>query len=296
MNPIEHPSILEPFRDLEKRGFIEIKYLKIDSVGKVILESLNDYLTNNNDIILCSVMTANNETGIINDIEDIARICRRQGISFHTDMTQALGKIKLPSLENVDFASFSSHKIHGPKGVGGLFISNNVNYFNPLLFGGKQENMYRAGTENVSGIAGFGTACKHVLKNLSSNNLKMRELKDIIEKDLKNLFYKYQIEHEYFSNIISKDWYLPNTLLFGFENLDSKNFINYLYDYGVCVSSGSACSEGTPLPSYVLKEIGYNDTLSSNTIRISISKDTSMEEIHKLLEVVENYFRKGKND
>ena len=279
---IEHPAILETTVFLENNGF-RITYLPVDEHGSVSLEELKNALCP--ETILVSIMYLNNEVSVIEPIAEAAKIVKDydSSIIFHTDAVQAFGKVKIiPKKENIDLMSVSSHKLHGPKGVGFLYIKDKTK-INPIIFGGGQQKAMRSGTENVPGIAGMALAAKLAYENLDEKVDKLYELKTyFIQEVLK-------IPNATFNGYPDRKG-SPHVLSFSFEGIRSEVLLHALEDKGIYVSSGSACSSNKPALSGTLKAIGLKKELLDSTIRFSMSFDTTKEELdytlNALLELV----------
>ena len=271
---VEHASCLETFSHLESEGF-EVTYLGVDSNGLVDLNQLEDSIGDKTTLISC--IYANNETGVINPVKSISEIAGEKGVLFHTDAVQALGKIKTDLKElNVDLASFSSHKIYGPKGVGALYIKMGVNPV-CLLHGGGQERGKRSGTENVPGIAGFGKAAELVKSSFDEETTRISGLRDLLEKGILENIEGIGINGE----VQDK---LPNTLNISFEGIEGESLVMNLDMEGIAVSTGSACSEGNVEPSHVLLAMGQTTKEAVSSLRLSIGRFTTKEEIEIFLD------------
>lgn len=271
----EHASCLEVFRFLEKQGF-DVTYLPVDKDGLLNIDQLEKSITDKT--VLISTMYVNNETGVINPVKEIGEIAREHDILFHADMVQAAGKIgvKLGELP-VDLASFSSHKLYGPKGTGALFVRKGVN-ITSLVHGGGQERGRRSGTENVAGIYGFGKACE-IAKN---------EMQNEWEKtvDFEKKFYEVisGIPGTYING--SRDYKVANTLNFGFDNIEGDSLVMNLDLEGIAASTGSACSEGNVDASHVLLAMGLEKNEAKSSLRISYGRFTTENEVRKTLEIL----------
>lgn len=269
---IEHPSILNTCKELEKEGF-EVTYLSVDDKGIINLEELEKSIRK--DTVLVSIMFANNEIGTIEPIKEIGNICKEKGVIFHTDAVQAIGNIKVDIQDlNIDALSLSSHKFYGPKGIGVLYVKNGIK-FNPLMYGGHQERNKRAGTENVPNIIGMGKSLEKIYFNLEEKNNYVKNLRDYFEnniKDLSNIKVNGDINNRLSgtSNITIKD-ISADTIVIG---LDMR---------GISISSGSACTSGSIEPSHVLKAIGLSDEDSKSTVRVSFGKYNTKEEVDYLV-------------
>jgi len=278
---IEHPAILNPCKALEGQGF-NVDYLPVDSRGVLDLERLKDAIKD--DTILISIQHANSEIGTVHDIEKIGQIAKENGILFHTDAVQTFGKLPL-DLEKmpVDLASVSAHKLCGPKGIGGLFIRRGTPPLFPILNGGNQEFKRRGGTENVAGIAGFGKAAELACSELEKKANHMSQLK-------KRLIQHVNEELDEFEVFGDFEKQLPNTINLGFKGVRGEDLLIALDIAGFAVSTGSACSSGSQLPSHVLSSIKVPPELVDSSIRISLGRNNTTEEIDKfgvkLLELV----------
>jgi cysteine desulfurase len=290
---IEHPAVLNPCKALEEQGF-SIDYLSVDSRGVLDLERLKDAIKD--DTILISIQHANSEIGTIHDIEKIGHIAKEKGILFHTDAVQTFGKLPL-NLEKmpVDLASVSAHKLCGPKGIGGLFIRRGTPPLFQIVNGGNQEFKRRGGTENVAGIAGFGKAAELACSELEKKANHMSQLKKRLIQHVNEKLDKFEI----FGDLEKQ---LPNTVNLGFKGVRGEDLLIALDIAGFAVSTGSACSSGSQLPSHVLSSIKVAPELVDSSIRISLGRNSTTEEIDKfgikLLELVNEMranSRKGVN-
>jgi cysteine desulfurase len=280
---VEHSAVNDSLHLLEKKGF-EITFLPVNNKGLLDINRLNDSIKDKT--ILVSIMTANNEIGTINNITEIGKICKKHNVIFHTDATQALGKIPFDIQEsNVGIASFTAHKIYGPKGIGGIFISNN----NPKVkivkqfYGGHQEKDIRPGTLNVPGIVGFGKAVEIASLVMNEESNRIKYLRD----KLYNGFISY------LSDVLLNGSFedrLPNNLNLCFKYVRSESFLTSLRD--IALSTGSACSSEVPKPSRILKAIGLSDDLAYSSIRFGLGRFNTCEEIEytisRVVETVNN--------
>ena len=271
---VEHPSILNPCLQLETLGF-EVDRLKVDSLGR--MDGLEDSLKEST--LLVSLQHANSETGVLQDIAGAGEIVRKRGILFHTDAVQSVGKISLQAQDMpVDMLSISAHKLNGPKGVGALYLKKgSPDLFAPIC-GGGQEKKRRGGTENVAGIVGFGKACD--LARLSSQEMdKVSSLRDhflqLVSSQITGV--------EVFGDLENR---LPNTLNIGFEGVEGDTLLIGLDMAGVAVSTGSACSSGTGLPSPVLTAMGIPTDKINSSIRFSLGKSNTIAEIERAVEIL----------
>lgn len=273
---IEHHAVLKSCEFLKKIGF-EITYLDVDKYGIIDLNQLEESIRN--DTVLVSIMYANNEVGSIQPIKNISKICNKNGIIFHTDAVQALGKIDISVKDlNVDLLSISSHKIYGPKGVGALYVKKGVKLI-PLHHGGGQERNMRAGTENVPGIVGFGEACRISKEELKEQEKKIRLLRDKLEEGIKQKIPDIKVNGHH-------DKRLYNTLNICFKYIEGESILINLDFEGICTSSGSACTSGSLEPSHVLLSMGIPHELSHGSLRFSLGKFNTMRDIDRVLEVL----------
>jgi cysteine desulfurase len=267
---IEHKSVLEPLKALKG---VEVSYVKPTRNGSLLIEDIENSIRENT--FLVSIMIANNELGVINDIEAISKICKSKGILLHTDATQAIGKISLDLSElQVDFLSFSGHKIHAPKGIGALFIRD-LSVLRPLYYGGGHERGYRPGTLNVPGIVGLGVACEICQQRHDEENNRIGLLRNLFESQITSLN----------SDIIvnSKEaMRLPNISSITFPVKKGYNILDEITL--IACSSGSACDSQDNLPSHVLMEIGKTLHESKNTIRFSFGRFTTEDEIYRAID------------
>ena len=266
---IEHHAILHTCEYLERHGF-DITYLNVDSDGKVRLDELKKSIRE--DTILISVMTANNEIGTIQPVAEIGKIAHEKGILFHTDAVQAYGHIPINVDEmNIDLLSASGHKFNGPKGVGIMYIRKGVK-IRSFIHGGSQERGRRAGTYNVPGIAGLGTAAKLAMENMAKRAEKEKELRDyFIDRISAEIPYTVLNGH--------REDRLPNNINFCFRFVEGESVLIMLDQAGICASSGSACTSGAIDPSHVLRAIGLSDEMAHESLRLTLSYENTKEEI-----------------
>lgn len=277
----EHKAVLDTCKYLESEGF-EVTYLPVDTQGRMDLQILKETITN--QTILACFMYANNETGVIHPLEEIVKITRHRGITLMSDVTQALGKVKCDFEKlGVDIATFSAHKIYGPKGVGALYISQESNPdIAPTLFGGGHEKKLRPGTMNVPGIVGMGKACELLLSEHDSEIDRLSHLRDKLERELLNV--------EGLKINGSDTDRIPNTTNLSIENMDGSKLIRSLRK--LAVSQGSACSSVTIEPSHVLTAMGIPDTLALSSLRISCGRFTTEEQMDETIEELNEVFDK----
>ena len=265
---VEHPAVLGLCQHLEKKGY-RVTWLHVDGEGMLDLDELKDSLTD--DTALVSIMYANNETGVIFPIETIGEIVKARGIPFHVDAVQVAGKIPLSLKKSpIDLLTISGHKFHGPKGIGALYIKRGIT-FRPFIVGGHQERNRRAGTENVPGIIGMGKAAELALKNLGDEE-RVRELRDQLERSLLDSCPDCLVNGH-------RERRLPNTLNVGFKFLEGEAILVLLDQYGICASTGSACTAGSVEPSHVLRAMGVPADWIQGAVRFSLSCYNTEEEV-----------------
>ena len=266
---IEHHAILHTCEYLEKKGY-EVTYLGVDEYGSVRLDELEKAIRP--DTILISVMTANNEIGTIQPIEEIGQIAKKHGVLFHTDAVQAFGHIEIDVEKmNIDMLSASGHKINGPKGIGLMYIRKGVK-IRSFIHGGAQERSRRAGTHNVPGIVGFAKAAELAKASLGDRIAYETELRDyLIDRVLKEIPYS-RLNGE-------RQKRLPNNTNFCFQYIEGESLLILLDQKGICGSSGSACTSGSLDPSHVLLAIGLPHEIAHGSLRLTLSEKTTKEEI-----------------
>ena len=266
---VEHPAILGLCQHLEKRGY-RVTWLGVNHDGMLDLEELRNSLTD--DTALVSIMYANNETGVIFPIDKIGEIVRAKGIPFHVDAVQAAGKISLKVKDSpVDLLTISGHKFHAPKGIGALYVRRGVT-FPPFIMGGHQEKNRRAGTENVAGIVGMGAAAESIRKNLVQESEKIRGLRDQLEDALLESCPDCHINGR-------KSERLPNTSNVSFRYLEGESILVLLDQFGICASTGSACTAGSSEPSHVLRAMAVAPDWLQGAVRFSLSRFSTAEEV-----------------
>lgn len=271
---IEHPAILETCKSLEKDGF-EITYLNVDENGIVDLNELKNSIRE--DTILISIMFANNEIGTIEPIEEIGAIAHEHGVYFHTDAVQAVGNIRIDVQKlNINSLSLSAHKFYGPKGIGVLYMKKGIK-FNPLINGGHQEKSKRAGTENVAAIVGLKEALKLSYEDLEEKNKKIQELRDYYFDEVQKKIPYIKINGDLKNR-------LPGNANISFRFIEGEGLLLNLDNKGICASSGSACTSGSLDPSHVLLAIGLPHEIAHGSLRISIGKYNTKEEVDYLVE------------
>ena len=267
---IEHKAILDTCQYLERKGF-QITFLEVDKFGMVSPESVRAAITDKT--ILVSIMAANNEIGTVNPISEIGKICKEKGVIFHTDAVQAVGKIEVDVQKmGIDLLSMTGHKIYGPKGVGALYVRRKGPRVrvSPILHGGGHERGMRSGTLNVPGIVGFGKACEVAKRNLTTEMPRIKRLRDkmwaAIQKDLDEVYLNGHPTER-----------LPNNLNVSFAYVEGESLMMGMKE--LAVSSGSACTSASLEPSYVLKAIGVGEDLAHTSIRFSLGRFTTEEEV-----------------
>ena len=271
---IEHPAVLSLCKDLERRGY-EIVTIGVDGKGRVSLDDFRNAIDENTAIV--SMMWANNEIGNIYPVEKIAEIAHEKGALFHTDAVQAVGKIPIDMSKNtIDFLSLSGHKLHAPKGVGVLYVRRGVR-FHPFLIGGHQEMGRRGGTENAASVIGLGEAARLAKETMDQEVIELAVLRDRLEKGLLERVPKIRINGDIESR-------LPNTSSVSFEFIEGESILMLLDAFGICASSGSACTTGSLEPSHVLRAMGLPYTAAHGTIRFSFSRYNTIEDVDFVLE------------
>ncbi len=271
----EHHAILHTVKALEKEGF-EVSYIGVNNEGYVAPEEIKEAIRE--DTAIVSVMYANNEIGTIQPIAEIGAICKEKGVLFHTDAVQAVGNVEIDVKEqNIDMLSMSSHKVHGPKGVGALYCRKGVVLQN-LIDGGAQERSKRAGTENVAGIVGFGKAMELICADIEGRNAKLSAMRDkLVESVLK-------IERTHLNGGISKR--LAGNMNVSFEGVEGESLLLLLDMNGICASSGSACTSGSLDPSHVLLSIGLPAEIAHGSLRITLGDENTMEEVEYIAQKI----------
>ncbi len=278
---IEHHAVLHTTEFLENEGF-EVTYLNVNEDGIINTDELENAIKP--DTALVTIMYANNEIGTIQPIDEIGTICRKYNVIFHTDAVQAVGNIEIDvKKQNIDLLSVSAHKVHGPKGVGVLYVRRGIKILN-LIHGGAQERGRRASTENVAGIVGASVAIKEACHNINEKVSKISRLRDyLIDEVLK-------IEKSRLNG--SRTHRLPGNANFCFEGIEGESLLLLLDMQGVCASSGSACTSGSLDPSHVLLSIGLPHEIAHGSLRISLSDYNTKEEIDYILEILPGIINK----
>jgi len=266
---VEHPAVLNLCKHLVKKGY-HLTQLGVDENGRLDLDELRSAVTDNTALV--SIMWANNETGTIFPIEEIAHIVKSRGTLFHTDAVQAVGKIEIDLNKiPVDFLALSGHKLHAPKGVGALYVRKRTP-FRPFIIGGHQERSRRAGTEAVPSIIALGKACDVAFENMSIEQNEVRELRDRLEQGIINSVPLTIVNGDESSR-------LPNTSNISFKFVEGEAILLLMNELGICASSGSACTSGSLEPSHVLRAMGVPFTFAHGSIRFSLSRFNTKEEI-----------------
>ena len=273
---VEHPAVLSFVRHLARKGY-RLSLVPVDGMGRFDMDFFMKSLDENTAVV--SVMHANNETGVIFPIEDIGAILRERNILFHTDAVQTTGKIPIDVKGlPVDMLSLSGHKLHAPKGIGALYVKKGTRFY-PYIIGGHQEHGRRAGTENVASIIALGEACELAQGNLQTEAVQVARLRDRLENALLEKCPDPRINGD-------TSHRLPNTSNISFEYVEGEAILLRIDEFGICASSGSACTSGSLEPSHVLRAMGIPFTAIHGSIRFSLSRYTTEEEIDKVIEIV----------
>ncbi len=271
---VEHPAVLNFCRSMARRGY-DVTYLPVDKTGQLSLSDLESAMSDNTAVV--SIMSANNETGVIFPIEKIANIVKSGGALFHADAVQAVTKIPIDVNKlSVDMLSISGHKIHAPKGIGALYVKKGTR-FSPYMIGGHQEMSRRAGTENVASIIGLGKACELSSKFFDEEHTKIKALRDSLEQGLLESCPDARVNGDIENR-------LPNTTNISFEYVEGEAILLRLNEFNICASSGSACTSGSLEPSHVLRAMGVPFTAVHGSVRFSLSRYNTEEDIDIVLE------------
>ena len=273
---VEHPAILSLCAYLEKEDYV-VHRLRVDRKGRVDLDEYRSLL--NDRVAIVSAMWANNETGTLFPVEEMAEMAHEKGILFHTDAVQAVGKVAIDlKSTKIDMLSLSGHKLHAPKGIGVLYLRRNTR-FRPLLRGGHQERGRRAGTENSASIVGLGVACELARQCIAAENTTVKRLRDRLERG---------ILARVANAFVNGDtlYRLPNTSSIAFEYVEGEGILLLLNQQGIAASSGSACTSGSLEPSHVMRAMGIPYTAAHGTIRFSLSRYNTEEEVDRVIAVV----------
>ncbi|EGJ49614.1 cysteine desulfurase NifS [Desulfocurvibacter africanus] len=266
---VEHPAVLNYVKLLEQQGY-SVTWLPVDKHGRLDLEHVREAIRA--DTAVVSVMWANNESGTIFPVREIGAMCREKGVPFHTDAVQAVGKIPVNLKElPCDYLALSGHKIHAPKGIGALYVRKGM-LFKPFMIGGHQERGRRGGTENAASIIGLGKAMELAAAGIQDENTRVKALRDRLEKGLIGVIPEALINGDPVNR-------LPNTLSIAFKYIEGEAMLLLLDQFGICASSGSACTSGSLEPSHVLRAMGVPFTYAHGSLRFSLSRYTTEAEI-----------------
>jgi cysteine desulfurase len=273
---VEHPAILTLCEHLEKEGYT-VHYLKVDNKGRLDIQEYYRLLSDH--VAIVSVMWANNETGTLFPVEEMAEMARSAGVLFHTDAVQAIGKLPINLKEtNIDLLSLSGHKLHAPKGVGVLYLRRGVR-FRPLLRGGHQERGRRAGTENTASIIGLGKACELAASAMAYEKRHVKAMRDRLEQGIVE-----KVSHCFVTGDSNNR--LPNTCNIAFEYIEGEAILLLLNKLGIAASSGSACTSGSLEPSHVMRAMEIPFTAAHGSVRLSLSRYNTMDEIDRVIEAI----------
>lgn len=273
---VEHPAILSLCQHLETEGY-KVHYLPVDGKGRLDIKQYMDLLSER--VAIVSVMWANNESGTLFPVQEMAELAKSAGVLFHTDAVQAVGKLPIDLKDTaIDMLSVSGHKLHAPKGIGVLYLRRNTR-FRPLLRGGHQERGRRAGTENSASIVGLGKACEMALEHMDEEKTAVRAMRDRLEQGIlaavPNCFVTGDPSNR-----------LPNTSNIAFEYIEGEAILLLLNNLGIAASSGSACTSGSLEPSHVMRAMGIPFTAAHGTTRFSLSRYNRPDEIDRVIEAV----------
>jgi len=270
---VEHPAVLTQCRNLRQKGY-RVTEVGVDGAGRLDLEELKSVI--DDDTAIVSLMWANNETGVIFPVEEAAKIAKSKGALFHSDAVQAIGKIPITmAASSIDMLSLSGHKLHAPKGIGVLYLRKGTP-FRPLLVGGHQEKSRRAGTENAAAIIALGKACQLAGQHMDAENTVVKGMRDRLQDALMSV-----IPHARINGGGAER--LPNTTSIAFEFVEGEAILLLLSEFGICASSGSACTSGSLEPSHVLRAMGVPFTCAHGSIRFSLSRYTTDAEIDTVI-------------
>lgn len=275
VSSIEHDAVLKPAKWLEKQGF-EVTYLPVDHYGLIDLNELEDAIRK--DTILVSIIFGNNEIGVIQDIKGIGKICREKEVYFHSDATQAFGKVPIDVKKmNIDLLTVNAHKMYGPKGVGGFYIRDYIK-LDPLIHGGGHEFGLRSSTVNIAGIVGFAKAVEIQKKEMNKEAKRLTKLRDKLIEDV------LKIENSHLNGHPTKR--LPNNTNFWFAFIEGESLILHLDMKGIEASTGSACSSSSLEPSHVLMAIGLKHEQAHGSLRLTLGKQNNESDVDYVLEVL----------
>lgn len=273
---VEHHAVLHTCQFLERNGY-EVTYLPVDEYGMVTVDQVREAMRP--DTVLVTVMFANNEVGTIMPIAEIGALCHEKGVYFHTDAVQAVGHLPIDvKAMHIDMLSMSAHKFHGPKGVGALYVRRGI-VLPPLIYGGAQERNRRAGTENVPGIVGMGKAIEMALDGLDEKAERMKALRDRLIRELPERIPEIKLNGH-------PTVRLPNNVNFSIKYIEGESILLMLDLNGIAASSGSACTSGSLDPSHVLLAMGLTHEIAHGSVRMTLSDETTEEDIEKVLEVL----------
>ncbi|HQQ40660.1 MAG TPA: cysteine desulfurase NifS [Clostridia bacterium] len=274
---VEHHAVLYTLQAMEREGVAELTILPVDEYGLVTPEQVKDAIRD--DTVLVSIMFANNEVGTIMPVAEIGKICREKGVLFHTDAVQAVGHVPINVSEmNIDMLSMSAHKLHGPKGVGALYIKKGVRV-PALIIGGGQEKKRRAGTENVPGIVGMGRALELAVEHMEANALRVGALRDKLMKAIPAAIPEVKLNGHPTKR-------LPNNVNFSIRYIEGESILLMLDINGIAASSGSACTSGSLDPSHVLLAMGLPHEIAHGSLRLTLSEFTTEQEIDYVLDLL----------
>jgi cysteine desulfurase len=274
---VEHPGVMGLCRELESRQGYRVTFLDVDGKGMLDLDQLRDAICD--DTAIVSIMAANNETGVIFPTEEIGRIVKQAGVVYHVDAVQAVGKLPVDmSASTVDLLSLSGHKLHAGKGVGSLYVRRGTK-LRPLIVGGHQERGRRAGTENVAGLVGLGKACELAAAHIDEENTIVKDLRDHLETEIIKVVPDARVNGH-------PDLRLPNTANISFDYIEGEGILLLMDRLGIGASSGSACTSGSLEPSHVLKAMGIPFIAAHGSIRFSLSRYNTKDEIDYTIAVM----------
>ena len=282
---VEHPAVLGPCRRLKEMG-ANVVEIGVTNDGSLKTDEYVDALKRGKSIV--SIMWANNETGVLFPVNELANLAKENGAIFHTDAVQAVGKIKIElKNSNIDLLSLSGHKLHAPKGIGALYIRKGTK-LQTFMIGGHQENGRRGGTENVAGIVGLGIACELAQKHFEEENTRVVNMRDRLEKEILAKCPDSMVNG-------NRKYRLPNTTNISFQYIEGEAILYHLSDFGIAASSGSACTSGSLEPSHVIRAMGVPFTAAHGSIRFSLSRYNTDEEISCVIEKMPEIVQKLRN-
>ena len=274
---VEHPAVMHPYKFLESQGY-KVDYIGVDQHGRFDMQQYKAALDSNTALV--SVMWANSETGTVFPIAEIAALAKQHGALFHTDAVQVIGKMPVDvQAAQIDMLSLSGHKFHAPKGIGALYVRRGTR-FTEFMMGGHQEKGRRGGTENIPYIVGLGVAAELAQKRVSDGSLvRMAALRDKLQNGLLSTIADTKLNGDPENRV-------PNTVNISFGYVEGEAILMHLNEYGICASSGSACTSGSLEPSHVLRAMGVDFKFAHGSVRFSLSEFTTEEEVDKVLEVM----------